>query len=152
MPSLTLSCEPRSPPAMAESPPRKKFKFSLKLKSSKAKKEAKVARAEADERETGVESVEFEPNGQPTIEESILGNDSHGTTTTVDNMSVVPPLPFTGLANTGNTVYVEPVFKVIRTCPEVSQALANLKDIYAKERTDVRVSLPGVYPPKLKTD
>ncbi len=138
MPVLT-SCEARSPPAV-ESPPRKKFKFSLKLKTKK-KTKAKNPMDSDSENDSGKEnddsamdSERKEALNSPSTK-STHGLTDASTTFVLQTETVNPPLPYTGLANLGNTCYLNAVVQVLRYCPGFLKSLVKLNELSAQNCT-----------------
>lgn len=152
MPSIV--CERRSrPPSPVQSPPRKKCKFSLKLKPKK-RAFAKTTNNEYVENETKEQAEEHEQrNENKSPRESSKSNISVSDTSSsvvpeTATKAAIPPLPYTGLANLGNTCYLNAVLQVLRYCPEFLPSLANLDKLYThykstKDETS-SVSFPWV--------
>ena len=135
MPVLT-SCEARSPPAV-ESPPRKKFKLSLKLKTKKKAKTNNPMDSD-NENDSGEENDVFAPNsdGKEDLNSSLTKSTNSmtdaNTTFSLQCETVSLPLPYTGLANLGNTCYLNAVVQVLRYCPGFLKSLVNLDEISAQ--------------------
>jgi ubiquitin C-terminal hydrolase len=135
MPVLT-SCEARSPPAV-ESPPRKKFKLSLKLKTKKKNKTTNLMSSDS-EHDSGEENCDSVVNcGRKEVLNGSLTKSTNSmtdanTTFGLQCDDVSPPLPYTGLANLGNTCYLNAVVQVLRYCPGFLKSLVNLDEISAK--------------------
>lgn len=140
MPSI-VPCETRSSPASpVQSPPRKKFKFSLKLKSKKKGnlKSASTGDNEHESKEQKCRKAECVQNNKEDKETTANGpsvQDDTSTSLADETEMVTPPLPFAGLANLGNTCYVSAVLQVLRYCPEFLKSLANLDEISAQNGT-----------------
>lgn len=132
-----------------ESPPRKKFKFSLKLKKKKAK--GKNPMDSDSENDSGKEDSGNTHNCEA---KGDLNSSSTKTTMSLTDEytsfgllteTVTPPLPYTGLANLGNTCYLNAVLQVLRYCPGFLRSLVNLDDISSQKDCTIAAYLVRMF-------
>lgn len=101
-----------SPPSSPRSPPRKRTKFSLKLKG---KKRAASETSDREKREK-LFPIFSSPAGQNASDD--------------DNFEPPrPPPPHTGLRNHGNICYANAVLQVLRHCPGLMESIVELDSL-----------------------
>lgn len=113
MAPIDLSETPPSSPT--HSPPRKKAKFSLRLKvKSKGKKD--------DDGNDNKKSTNLYPLFRSPIQESdgVSGKDC------MDVDPILPSFPLAGLLNRGNVCYANAVVQVLRRCPGFERFVTDL--------------------------
>lgn len=103
---------PKTPLLSPCSPPRKKAKFSLRLKGKKTKNEE-----EDKVKHSNVYPIFSSPSREK--DENYDGNN-------LDKEPEIPSLPHTGLLNPGNTCYANAVLQVLRCCPGFEQLVGYL--------------------------
>ena len=113
-----------TPPSSPKSPPRKKPKFSLKLKS----------KTKPDERDSSAKEKVYGIFSSPPQDD---GADSCGTTEPLP----APP-PHAGLLNHGNICYANAVLQVLRHCPGFVDSVASTRHcLQALDESEQAVSL-----------
>ncbi|XP_031569845.1 ubiquitin carboxyl-terminal hydrolase 1-like, partial [Actinia tenebrosa] len=114
----------KTPPLSPRSPPRKKAKFSLRLKGKKTKNEEDDSEVKA----SNVYSIFISPSQKDeNYDENNLYKEPE-----------IPALPHAGLLNQGNTCYANAVLQVLRYCPGFEQLVGHLaskeKDVMNDEQ------------------
>ena len=128
------SCKPRSPPTI-ESPPRKKFKFSLKLKPKRKGKTKNPIDSDSgddsgkENNDSGVNFERKERLNSPLTIKSTNDLTEGNNKISQQTEAITPPLPYAGLANLGNTCYLNAVLQVLRYCPGFLNTLVNLDEL-----------------------
>lgn len=120
-----------TPPASPKSPPRKRRKFSLKLKGKNSKTDSETQNNKTSEtNETdSTEKSRFYPifskiSTPPRTHN--LAEDGDCVAFTPTKSLDRPPPPYSGVKNLGNTCYANAVLQVLRHCPGFVDAVASL--------------------------
>lgn len=116
MPSVSQT---DSPPSSPKSPPRKRTKFSLKLKSKKK------PLSDSENREN------LFPIFSPPTAQNASDDDAFE--------PPIPPPPYAGLKNLGNICYANAVLQVLRYCPCLLQSVIEI-DSLVRELRPIRTT------------